>query len=76
MVIGLVATVCATALRQALDVQLGFIAMTAALCLVLILELLGGRVKAPDFEEILSQLDWPAILVYIALSALVLPEIR
>ena len=34
-------------------------------------ELLGDRVKAPDFEEILSELDWRAILFYIALFALV-----
>ncbi len=39
--------------------------------LVLLLELLGDRVKAPDFEKILEGLDWRAIFFYIALFALV-----
>ncbi len=65
------ATVLAMAFRQALDVKLGFIAMTGAVTLVLTLELLGKRVKAPDFEEILGGLDWRAIFFYIALFALV-----
>jgi Na+/H+ antiporter NhaD/arsenite permease-like protein len=65
------ATVLAMAFRQALDVKLGFIAMTGAVTLVLTLELLGKRVKAPDFEEILGALDWRAIFFYIALFALV-----
>ena len=51
--------------------KLGFIAMTGAVTLVLTLELLGKRVKAPDFEEILGGLDWRAIFFYIALFALV-----
>jgi Na+/H+ antiporter NhaD/arsenite permease-like protein len=65
------ATVLAMAFRQVLDVKLGFIAMTGAITLVLTLELLGKRVKAPDFEEILGGLDWRAIFFYIALFALV-----
>jgi Na+/H+ antiporter NhaD/arsenite permease-like protein len=65
------ATVLAMAFRQALDVKLGFIAMTGAVTLVLTLEVLGKRVKAPDFEEILGGLDWRAIFFYIALFALV-----
>jgi len=65
------ATVLAMAFRQVLDVKLGFIAMTGAVTLVLTLELLGKRVKAPDFEEILGGLDWRAIFFYIALFALV-----
>ena len=64
-------TVLGMALRQMLGVKLGFIAMTGAVTLVLLLELLGDRVKAPDFEEILSELDWRAIFFYIALFALV-----
>ena len=39
--------------------------------LVLLLELLGDRVEAPDFEKILEGLDWRAIFFYIALFALV-----
>jgi Na+/H+ antiporter NhaD/arsenite permease-like protein len=64
-------TVLGMALRQALGVKLGFIAMTGAVTLVLLLELLGDRVKAPDFEKILEELDWRAIFFYIALFALV-----
>jgi Na+/H+ antiporter NhaD/arsenite permease-like protein len=64
-------TVLGMALREVLDVKLGFIAMTGAVTLVLVLELLGERVKAPDFEAILSELDWRAVFFYIALFALV-----
>ena len=64
-------TVLGMAFRQVLGVKLGFIAMTGAVTLVLLLELLGDRVKAPDFEEVLSGLDWRAIFFYVALFALV-----
>jgi Na+/H+ antiporter NhaD/arsenite permease-like protein len=64
-------TVVGMAFREALDVKLGFIALTGAITLVLVLELLGDRVKAPALEEMLSELDWRAILFYIALFALV-----
>ncbi len=64
-------TVLGMALRQALGVKLGFIAMTGAVTLVLLLELLGDRVKAPNFEDVLGELDWRAILFYAALFALV-----
>ncbi|MDP1912169.1 SLC13 family permease [Brevundimonas sp.] len=64
-------TVLGMAMRQTLGVKLGFIAMTGAVTLVLLLELLGDRVKAPDFEEILAELDWRAIFFYVALFALV-----
>jgi Na+/H+ antiporter NhaD/arsenite permease-like protein len=52
-------------------VKLGFIAMTGAITLVLLLELLGKRVNAPSFEEVLTELDWRAIFFYVALFALV-----
>ncbi|MFZ5540724.1 MAG: SLC13 family permease [Pseudomonadota bacterium] len=65
------ATVVGMALREVLDVKLGFIALTGAVTLVLALETLGERVRAPSFEEILGELDWRAILFYIALFALV-----
>lgn len=64
-------TVLGMAFRQVLGVQLGFIAMTGAVTLVILLEILGERVNAPDFEEILSELDWRAVFFYIALFALV-----
>jgi Na+/H+ antiporter NhaD/arsenite permease-like protein len=64
-------TVLAMALRQVLGFKLGFIALTGAVSLVLLLQMLGERVKAPDFEEILGELDWRAILFYMALFALV-----
>ena len=64
-------TVLGMALRQVFGVKLGFIAMTGAITLVLLLELLGERVKAPSFEHVLGELDWRAIFFYIALFALV-----
>jgi Na+/H+ antiporter NhaD/arsenite permease-like protein len=64
-------TVLAMASREMLGVKLGFIALTGAITLVLALELLGERVKAPALEKILGELDWRAIFFYIALFALV-----
>jgi Na+/H+ antiporter NhaD/arsenite permease-like protein len=64
-------TVVAMALREVLQVKLGFIALTGAVTLVLLLELLGHRLKAPSFETIIQELDWRAIFFYIALFALV-----
>ena len=68
---GFLLTVVGMAFRQVLGVKLGFIAMTGAVSLVLLLEVLGERVKAPQFERVLEELDWRAILFYIALFALV-----
>src|SRR5512145_348230 len=65
------ATVIAMSLREVLGVKLGFIALTGALSLVLVLAMLGDRVKAPSFEEAIQELDWRAIFFYIALFALV-----
>jgi Na+/H+ antiporter NhaD/arsenite permease-like protein len=65
------ATVVAMAFREPLGVKLGFIALTGAITLVLALEALRGRVQAPSFEQILGELDWRAVLFYIALFALV-----
>jgi Na+/H+ antiporter NhaD/arsenite permease-like protein len=65
-------TVVAMAMREVLGVKLGFIAITGAIVLVLIVELLGPRLKeAPSFEHIVQELDWRAVLFYIALFALV-----
>jgi len=41
--------------------ELGFIALTGAITLVLALEAVGERVKAPALEKILGELDWRAI---------------
>jgi Na+/H+ antiporter NhaD/arsenite permease-like protein len=65
------ATVLGMAFREVFGVKLGFIALTGAITLVLTLEILGKRVRAPSFEHILGELDWRAILFYIALFALV-----
>jgi len=64
-------TVIAMSLREHIGAKLGFIALTGALSLVLVLELLGERVKAASFEEMVQALDWRAIFFYIALFALV-----
>lgn len=64
-------TVVAMSFREALNVKLGFIAMTGAILLVLIVEAMGERLKAPKFEEIIRELDWRAVFFYIALFALV-----
>ncbi len=58
-------------MRQVLYVKLGFIAMTGAISLVLLLKILDDRVEAPEFEKVLEEGDWRAILFYIALFALV-----
>jgi Na+/H+ antiporter NhaD/arsenite permease-like protein len=64
-------TVLAMAFREVLNVKLGFIALSGAILLVLIVEGLGKRLKAPSFEEIIQELDWRAVFFYIALFALV-----
>ena len=64
-------TVIAMSLREHIGAKLGLIALTGALSLVLVLELLGERVKAASFEEMVQALDWRAIFFYIALFALV-----
>ena len=64
-------TVIAMSMREHIGVQLGFIALTGAISLVLVLALLGDRVKASSFEECIQELDWRAIFFYIALFALV-----
>src|SRR5687767_502897 len=66
-----IGTVIAMSMREYLGVKLGFIALTGAVSLVLVLELLGDRVKAASFEEMIQELDWRAIFFYIALFALV-----
>jgi Na+/H+ antiporter NhaD/arsenite permease-like protein len=71
VVVWFLGTVIAMSMREHIGVQLGFIAMTGAISLVLVLVLLGDRVKASNFEEVMQELDWRAIFFYIALFALV-----
>jgi Na+/H+ antiporter NhaD/arsenite permease-like protein len=71
VVLWFVGTVAAMSMRELIGVQLGFIALTGAVTLVLVLELLGDRVKTSSFEESMQELDWRAIFFYIALFALV-----
>jgi Na+/H+ antiporter NhaD/arsenite permease-like protein len=72
VVLWFLGTVVAMSARELIGVKLGFIALTGALSLVLVLHFLGDRVKeAPSFEEMVQDLDWRAIFFYIALFALV-----
>lgn len=72
VVVWFLGTVVAMSMREHIGVQLGFIALTGAISLVLVLVMLGDRVKgASSFEECLQELDWRAIFFYIALFALV-----
>ena len=71
VVVWFLGTVVAMSMREHIGVQLGFIALTGAISLVLVLALLGDRVKAASFEHSLQELDWRAIFFYIALFALV-----
>jgi Na+/H+ antiporter NhaD/arsenite permease-like protein len=65
-------TVVAMAFREKLGVMLGFIAVTGAIITVFIVEVFHKRFKdAPTFEHIVQDLDWRAILFYVALFALV-----
>ncbi len=71
VLIGFFGTIIAMALREFLGVHLGFIALTGAILLIATVEGMGHRLKKPEFEEILQELDWRAILFYIGLFALV-----
>jgi Na+/H+ antiporter NhaD/arsenite permease-like protein len=72
VVVWFIGTVVAMSMREYIGVQLGFISMTGAISLVLVLALLGDRVKQADsFEESMQELDWRAIFFYVALFALV-----
>lgn len=64
-------TIVAMAFRELLDVKLGFIAMTGAMALVVIVEVFYRGREKPGFEEVLRELDWRAIFFYMALFALV-----
>lgn len=67
------ATILAMAFRELIGVKLGFIALTGAIILILILEILkkSAHPEIPTFEHILSEFDWRAIFFYIILFSLV-----
>jgi Na+/H+ antiporter NhaD/arsenite permease-like protein len=67
------ATILGMALRPIFGQTLGFIAMCGALAMVLVFEVFKSRftLDIPTFEEVLSELDWRAILFYVSLFALV-----
>ncbi len=71
VLVGFFGTIIAMSFREYLGVQLGFIALTGAMLLVLVVEVMGHRIKKPEFEEILAELDWRAVFFYIGLFALV-----
>lgn len=68
---GFFGTILAMSFREYLGFKLGFIALTGAILLILVIEIMGHRLKKPDFEEILQELDWRAIFFYVGLFALV-----
>lgn len=67
------ATILGMAFRELIGVKLGFIALSGAAILILILEILKkiSSKEIPSFEHILSEFDWRAIFFYILLFALV-----
>ncbi len=71
VVVGFFGTIIAMAMREYLGFRLGFIALTGAMLLILVVEGMGHRLKKPEFEEVLQELDWRAIFFYIGLFALV-----
>lgn len=66
-----VGTVIGMAIRPVFGVHLGMITLCGAALLVLFLEIFKKKLDAPSFEEILAELDWRAVMFYIALFALV-----
>lgn len=67
-------TIIAMANRPLFGVHLGYIALCGALTLILIFEVFKKsfpHIEIPNFESVLSELDWRAIFFYISLFALV-----
>ena len=71
VLVGFFGTILAMSFRKYLGVPLGFIALTGAMLMVLVIEGVGHRMKKPEFEEVLQELDWRAVFFYIGLFALV-----
>jgi Na+/H+ antiporter NhaD/arsenite permease-like protein len=59
------------ACRQFLGLYLGFIAVTGMIILVLITEIFGKKLDSPSFEQVITDLDWRALIFYIVLFILV-----
>lgn len=66
-----VGTVVGMAIRPVFGVHLGMITLCGAAVLVLCLEIFKKQLSAPSFEEVLAELDWRAVMFYVALFALV-----
>jgi len=66
-----VLTIVGMAVRPVFGVHLGLITLCGAALLVLLLEVCKKRLETPDFEEILTELDWRAVMFYVSLFALV-----
>jgi Na+/H+ antiporter NhaD/arsenite permease-like protein len=66
-----IATILGMAFRPVFGVHLGMITLVGAALLVLGLEIFHKKLSAPSFEEILAELDWRAVMFYVALFALV-----
>jgi Na+/H+ antiporter NhaD/arsenite permease-like protein len=66
-----VLTIVGMAIRPVFGVHLGMITLCGAALLVLLLEIFKKKLAAPDFEEILAELDWRAVMFYVSLFALV-----
>lgn len=64
-------TVLGMAFRPLLGLHLGMITLIGGGLLVLTLELLHKKLEAPSFESVLAELDWRAVMFYVALFALV-----
>jgi Na+/H+ antiporter NhaD/arsenite permease-like protein len=69
--IAFVGTIVGMAIRPVFGVHLGMITLCGAAALVLALEIFKKKMEAPSFEEILAEMDWRAVMFYIALFALV-----
>ncbi|HUV75286.1 MAG TPA: SLC13 family permease [Dehalococcoidales bacterium] len=65
------ATILGMAFRELTGLHLGFIAITGALALVLIMETFKKKLGNHSFEEVIGELDWRALLFYVALFILV-----
>ena len=69
--VAFVGTVVGMAIRPFLGVHLGMITLVGAALLVLALEIFHKKLSAPSLEEVLAELDWRAVMFYVALFALV-----
>ncbi|OGG45508.1 MAG: hypothetical protein A3F84_19115, partial [Candidatus Handelsmanbacteria bacterium RIFCSPLOWO2_12_FULL_64_10] len=69
--VGFGLTILGMAGRQLIQHELGFIAAAGAFGLIVVLEVFRKQLNPPDFEKIMTELDWRAVLFYVALFALV-----